>query len=50
MTEYYCNNCEGKPVYLTENTDPESPNFDKLCCPYCGSTSVSERDDDSNDN
>lgn len=37
---YYCYSCEGYPLYLSFIVDPESPHFDKPCCPHCGSVQV----------
>jgi hypothetical protein len=39
-TKYYCHSCDSYPLYLAEVTNPESIDFDKECCPYCGSTAV----------
>lgn len=47
--EYYCHNCESYPLYLSSVSDPDSPHFDKLCCPYCGSIQVQELEDDYED-
>ena len=42
---YYCYACDGQPLYLSEVSDPDSPHFDKPCCPYCQSTQVQETDE-----
>ena len=46
MTEtnekYYCYNCNSEPLYLCEVSDESSPDFEKICCPYCCSTSVTK--------
>jgi hypothetical protein len=40
--QYYYHNCENYPLYLSSVPDLDSPNFDKTCCPYCGSVEVQE--------
>jgi protein-arginine kinase activator protein McsA len=45
-TNFYCENCQQNPLYLSEVSNPASPRFDEPCCPYCGSTSVYEHSEE----
>jgi hypothetical protein len=36
----FCFSCNREIEYLSEVSDPDSPFFDELCCPYCESVNV----------